>query len=126
MTQKILVIDDSRLVVVMLRDGLENHGYAVLTASDGQEGLRRVEQDHPDLIILDLQMPTMDGYDFVNELEKIQSVRTIPVIMLTADETSPDLNRMKAVKGCLQKPVHVAELVGKIRECLPTSSDGPS
>ena len=126
MAQKILVIDDSRLVVVMLRDGLENHGYAVLTASDGQEGLQMVKQDRPDLIILDLQMPTMDGYDFVNELEKIQSVRTIPVIMLTADETSHVLIRMKAVNGCLQKPVHVAELVSKIRECLSESSESPS
>jgi len=123
MGRRLLVIDDSRLVVVMLTDGLEHEGYEVITASDGMDGLKKVEEQRPDLIILDVQMPTMTGYEFVDKLKEQQGEDIPPVIMLTADEVEDDMVNSPAVKACFQKPVPIAELTDKIKACLATEKD---
>ncbi len=118
MPYKILVIDDSKLVAVMLKDGLQHQGYEVMTASSGREGLCKVAEDSPDLIILDVQMPGMTGYEFIHEIKKRGGHSFIPVLMLTADETPDDLRPEEGVKGCLQKPVNISDLVKRVKECL--------
>lgn len=80
----ILVVDDEVDVLEIVRFRLEQDGHAVLTASDGQMGLSRAIQDHPDLIILDLMMPVMDGFDALERLKKNPALAKIPVLLLTA------------------------------------------
>lgn len=119
MARKILVVDDSKLVVVMFKDGLRDHGYEVTTASDGQEALRQVRIQRPDLIILDMNMPVMTGSEFMEELKEIEGNRRIPVILLTANTPAEDIMPdTYGVCSRLLKPVGVADLVAQIRKCL--------
>lgn len=118
MSHKILVVDDSRLVTVMLKDGLQNQGYEVVTALNGKEGLRKITEDSPDLIILDVQMPGMTGYEFMHELRKMGGHPLIPVLMLTADEATQEHLPEEGVRGYLQKPVDISRLVERVEECL--------
>jgi DNA-binding response OmpR family regulator len=120
MASRILVIDDSRLVVVMIADNLAKNGYQVLTASDGLEGLRQVQKEKPDLIILDRHMPLMEGDQFMVELVKACGDATPPVILLTAGDPNSEPPRCAGVNCCLRKPVHAEELLVKINECLKT------
>lgn len=121
---KILVIDDSRLVAVMLQDGLQHEGYEVMTAANGREGLGKVAEGSPDLIILDVQMPGMSGYEFMHEMARMGGRCDIPVLMLTADEASGDLGMEQGIKGYFQKPVNISDLAQKVKECLGQSG-GP-
>ena len=118
MAYRILVIDDSRLVVVMIADGLAKNGYQVLTASDGLEGLRQVQKEKPDLIILDRHMPLMEGDQFMVELKKACGDATPPVILLTAGDPGNEPPRCEGVSCYLRKPVHAEELTAAIAACL--------
>lgn len=115
MARKILVIDDSRVTVVMVKDSLIDHGYQVVVAHDGKEGLEKVKTEQPDLIILDMQMPEMTGDEFVQELKRTQGREITPVIMLTASET---MEGLEGVKGYFKKPAKVSDLIKKVKECL--------
>ncbi|NLG26846.1 MAG: response regulator, partial [Chloroflexi bacterium] len=81
MTMRILVVDDEVQIVRVLRGYLEQSGYAVLTAHDGREALRIARQDKPDLVVLDLMLPGLNGLDVIRALRRDSNV---PVIMLTA------------------------------------------
>ena len=83
---KILLVDDDPDFIEMHKAVLMNHGYEVLTASNGKEGMKRVRTDMPDLIILDVQMPGKSGFDVFTELKREESTKAIPVIMLTGVE----------------------------------------
>jgi len=86
MIPKILIVDDDRLSVTLLKVTFKEHHYEVLTASDGQEGLEVVRAGKPELIILDIQMPNMSGFEFMGELKTIPGGAAIPVIMLTVND----------------------------------------
>ena len=83
MAKKILVIDDDPTLVKVVQPFLESHGFLVDVAADGEEGIEKIRADRPDLIILDVQMPRMNGYTFIFELKKLNGTRTIPIIVLT-------------------------------------------
>ena len=119
MAQKILVIDDDRINVKIIQSRLENEGYEATTALDGTEGLEMVKKSLPDLIILDIQMPKMNGYTFMIELKKIPSGVSIPVIVLTAYDDMEPIFRLKGVREYLVKPINFDELFEKIKKCLP-------
>ena len=118
MPHKILVVDDERITVALVKFGLAEQRYEVIVANDGDEGIEKVKSQKPDLIILDVQMPTMNGYEFMTELKKIQGVETTPVVMLTANETMQDVFRLEGVKGYFVKPVDLPLLKRKIQEVL--------
>ena len=88
MTRKILVVDDTRNVQVLLSDFLSSQDFEVLSASDGREALEVVHQSNPDLILLDIMMPNMDGYQFITHLRRESN---IPVIMITAKQQEADI-----------------------------------
>ena len=113
-----MIIDDERVNVTLVQFGLKEKGYEVITAADGAEGLAKVEQEVPDLIILDVQMPNMNGYEFMTELKSRQGFETTPVIMLTANATMQDIFQLEGVKGYFVKPVHLSDLLEKVQECL--------
>ncbi len=127
MTHKILIVDDERTTVALVKFGLAGQGYEVITANDGQEALTKVEAENPDLIVLDVQMPNMSGYEFMGELKQRQGIETTPVIMLTANETMQDIFKLEGVKGYFVKPVDISKLVENIEKCLgPNTIDWSS
>ncbi len=115
---KILVVDDEKINVTVVKFRIAEKGYEVSLAYDGEEGLKKVQSDKPDLIILDVQMPNMNGYEFMTELKQLEGFESIPVIMLTANETMQDVFQLEGVKGYFVKPVDFDALFEKINECL--------
>lgn len=129
MAKKILVADDNASVVSALKDVLEYAGYEVICASDGEECLNKVLLDKPDLLLLDILMPGMDGYAFLTALQKLQpkagnAVR-VPVIIATgkdsgADKTVKNISLLanENVKGYFTKPYDMQDLLVKIKNVL--------
>lgn len=115
MGYRLLIVDDDAGVQKMLKILLEYEHLEVLLASDGLEALECVEQARPDLILLDLMMPRMDGRAFVEELERRGVRPPLPVIVLTADIHSKALIERMGVEDWLMKPFHLADLLRKIR-----------
>lgn len=122
MTQKkrILVIDDEVDLVNLLTMRLEAEGYEVLSALDGRSGLDKAREERPDLILLDVMMPIMDGYQVCRFLKFDDELKNIPVIMLTARIQEKDKNIGKNVGAdlYLTKPCDLNELSQKIRAYL--------
>lgn len=120
MTRKILVVDDTRNVQVMLSDFLGGQDYEVLTASDGREALDVVHTANPDLILLDIMMPTMDGYQFISRLRQESST---PVIMITAKQAEADIIRGfdLGADDYITKPFRLRELLVRMRAVLRRS-----
>jgi|GEM_PF-113921 len=116
-TQTILVVDDKASVRTLVREYLTEAGFNVLTASNGREALLRARQERPDLILLDIMMPEMDGYEF---LRTYRRDRQTPVILLTArlEETDKVLGLELGADDYVTKPFGMRELVARIRAVL--------
>lgn len=115
MGKKILVIDDDQTGVALIRGRLSAVGYEIFSAPNGTGGLNLVKSGHPDLIILDVEMPEMNGYTFMVELKKLEQGRDIPVIVLTTHEENKAIFLRRGVQDFLVKPVHLDQLLDKIR-----------
>jgi DNA-binding response OmpR family regulator len=117
MTETILVIDDQANVRTLLKDYLTSQGYRVVTANDGQMGLFVARHEHPSLILLDLMMPNMDGYQFLPALRRESQV---PVIIITAkdEETDAVLGLELGADDYVIKPFRMRELNARIRANL--------
>ena len=114
MGKKILMSDDDRTNVLIIQKRLESSQFTVVTASDGDEGLGKVKTEKPDLILLDVEMPRMNGYTFINELRKIEGCKSIPVIVLTAHAEHQPIFGLKGLKGYLVKPIKMDLLLEKV------------
>ena len=124
MAKTILVVDDEADIVDMLKDMLTETGYEVVTASDGKEALRKTKLLKPDLIVLDVNMPKMDGSEVIFTLKQNEATKNIPVIFLTALRSREDgFGIEKNVGGIptFAKPFDFDELLGKIREMIAAS-----
>ena len=121
MAKKILVIDDNKETVMSLNFALEKAGYKVDYAYDGQEGYMKAIEFLPDLIILDVMMPVMDGFTMNRHLKENPQTRTIPVVIITAKSGLPpaqgDRPEMKA-EAYMRKPFFFNEILMKIKEIL--------
>ena len=116
---KILVVDDEKDVVELLSFLLEKDGYNVVTASNGREALEAVPSEKPDLILLDVMMPEMDGYTVQTQLLENPSTKDIPIIILTAKGQLKDVFAMSPnVKAYIEKPFDPKSLRGKIQEAI--------
>ncbi len=117
---KILVVDDETKNVKLLEALLLPRGYAVVKAYDGEEALRQVQEERPDLILLDIMMPLLDGFEVCKRLKDNEETRLIPVIIMTALGQVED--RIKGIEAgaddFLTKPVHRDELIARIRTSL--------
>ncbi len=113
---KLLVVDDEPSITSMLKRYLESLKYAVVTANDGIEALDKVETYHPDIIVLDVLMPKMDGYRVLEELQKKDDkVKHTPVIVLTARKGMKNIFEMAPqVKHFVEKPFDSKDLISKI------------
>jgi DNA-binding response OmpR family regulator len=114
---EILVVDDEKKIIQITSDYLEAAGYSVLTADDGISALRVVDESHPDLVILDLGLPGMDGLDVCRELRKISDV---PIIILTArgEESDKIVGLELGADDYITKPHSPKELVARVRAVL--------
>lgn len=117
MPRKILVVDDTRNVQVLLNDFLGSQDFEVLTASDGHEALEAVHKHQPDLVLLDIMMPNMDGYQFISHLRRESN---IPVIMITAKQQEADIIRGfdLGADDYITKPFRLRELLVRLRAVL--------
>jgi len=118
MPKKVLIIDDDPTNVALVQFLLKTNEYEAIVARDGEEGLEKAKQEKPDLIVLDIQMPKMDGYTVLLELKKIEALRMTPVIMLTAKETLQDVFKMEGVSDYIVKPLDTESFLIKIRQFL--------
>ena len=120
MPKKILVCDDEPYILMALTDAVEMEGYDCVTAINGKEALQKAREEHPDLIMLDIMMPFMDGYEVCRELKADPATRDIPVIMLTAKSQQLDINKGKDVGAddYITKPFRPSTLRKKFNEVL--------
>lgn len=117
---RILVVDDEPNIVQTLKDRLEMNEYAVETASNGEEGLRIAREKNPDMILLDVIMPIMDGHEMLEKLRQTECGRDTSVIMLTARSQAQDIARARAcnIDDYIIKPFDLSELLEKIENIL--------
>ncbi len=117
---KILVVDDEPNIVQTLQDRLEMNDYKVFTAGNGKEGLEKALQEKPDVILLDVIMPIMDGHEMLESLRKQHGGTDSSVIMLTARSQTQDIARANAcgIEDYIVKPFDLSELLEKIETVL--------
>jgi two-component system cell cycle response regulator DivK len=122
--KRILIVEDDRLSMTLLSDFLNAHGYRVLKTSDGLEAIKLAREEQPDLILMDIRLPEISGFDVTRLLKQDDQTKAIPVIAVTAFATAGD--ETKALEsGCaayITKPVNVDELLRTIGSFLPSSS----
>jgi len=117
--KKILIIDDDYTGTTLVSFLLRSNGYDVIAAFNGEEGLEKANQEKPDLIVLDIMMPKMDGYTFLRKLKQVNILNIPPVIMLTAKDKMEETFRMEGVADYFVKPLDTEKFLKKIKELLP-------
>ncbi len=121
---KILLVEDNEMNRDMLSRRLERRGYTVVCAVDGREGLDRARTELPDLILMDLSLPGLDGWSATRQLKADPALRHIPVVALTAHALASDEQQAREA-GCDDfdtKPVELSRLLGKIQALLARAS----
>ena len=120
MREKILIVEDERDIVRMLEYNLKKEGFRVVSASDGREALRRAEREHPDIIILDLMLPEIDGLEVCKTLKQSSGTADIPIIMLTAkaQETDKIVGLELGADDYITKPFSIRELTARVKAVL--------
>lgn len=118
--KKILIAEDSPTILAILKSTLEDAGYCVVAVTDGQEALAKAKTEKPDLFILDLMLPKVDGYKVCGMLKFDKNFAKIPVIILTARAGDTDKEMAKDVKAddYIIKPFDPSELILKIKKFL--------
>ena len=125
MREKILIVEDEPDIVTMLEYNLKKEGFRVTSASDGQEALRRAEREHPDIIILDLMLPEIDGLEVCKTLKQSSNTADIPIIMLTAkaQETDKIVGLELGADDYITKPFSIRELTARVKAVLRRARD---
>jgi two-component system, cell cycle response regulator DivK len=121
MTKRILVVEDQEDNRQILRDLLASVGYEMTEAWDGAAGVAAAKEQRPDLILMDIQMPLMDGYEATRRIKAEPGLNTIPIIVVTSYALSGDEGKARDA-GCdayVTKPYSPKQLLAKIREFLP-------
>lgn len=125
MTQRILVIEDQEDNRRIIRDLLANAGYEMIEALDGETGVRLAKSERPDLILMDIQLPVIDGYEATRRIKAEDELKPIPIIAVTSYALSGDDAKAR-IAGCdayVAKPFSPRLLLAKIRQLLQPVSD---
>ncbi len=124
MGKKILVVDDEPQIVNLISLRLKESGYEILTAGDGQTALQKAREEKPDLIILDLMLPKMDGYKVCALLKADMRFNKIPIILLTArgQETDRVIGQEVGANAYITKPFQATILLNKLKGLLGEES----
>ena len=121
MNKRILVVEDQEDNRQILRDLLSSAGYEMTEAWDGEAGVNAAKEQHPDLILMDIQLPLMDGHEATRRIKADPELKNIPIIVVTSYALSGDDSKARAA-GCdayVTKPYSPRQLLAKIREFLP-------
>jgi len=120
MTPKILTVDDSRIVRMLISRALQGYGCQIVEATNGEEGFAAALQESPDLILLDVTMPVMDGFELLSRLRSEPSLAKVPVIMLTAEASQESVARADGlgVSGYVAKPFTEEGLRARISQVI--------
>lgn len=123
--KSVLIVEDNEDNLVVYRTILEHVGYDVLEARDGAEGMDRARADHPDLILMDISIPKVDGWEATRELKADDSTSDIPIIALTAHALDEDRRRAERVgcDGYLAKPVEPRRVVKEVERFIGPAPD---
>jgi len=128
MADKILIVDDDREMVELIELFLRNAGYATISAFSGEEALEKTFHEKPDLILLDIMMPRIDGWEVLRRIKNDPEARDIPVAFITARTQNIDkmigLSVMKAA-GYITKPFSKQELLSEVKRILDERGGGP-
>lgn len=118
--EKILIVDDEEHIQELIKFNLENNGYKVICAGDGIEALKLARKELPQLVLLDVMLPGMDGYDVCKEMRRDNSISNIPIIMITAkgEELDKILGLELGADDYITKPFSVRELVARTKAVL--------
>ena len=121
MSKRILVIEDQEDNRTILRDLLTMAGYELIEAADGEEGVKLAQQEKPDLILMDIQLPVIDGYEATRRIKANAELKAIPIIAVTSYALSGDEAKARAAgcDGYVTKPFSPRELLAKVRQYLP-------
>jgi two-component system cell cycle response regulator DivK len=121
MAKRILIVEDQADNRQILRDLLTSAGYDLVEAEDGQAALVAAKTQRPDLILMDIQLPVMDGYEATRRIKADPDLRLIPIIVVTSYALSGDEDKARAAgcDGYVTKPYSPRQLLAKIKECLP-------
>lgn len=121
MTQKtVLIVEDNELNLKLFRDLLEAHGFGTLEVRDGTKAVQAAEEGQPDLILLDIQLPHISGFDISRELKKRERTKHIPIVAVTAFAMHDDQDKIIAA-GCeayMAKPISIAPFLAIVRKYL--------
>lgn len=121
MRNKILVVDDEKDVLIMVKKRLKTGGYDVITALDGQEGLKKAKEERPDLIVLDILMPNVDGVTMAANLRNDPEIKDTPIIFLTCLVEDEEVKQKHHLIGgglFLAKPFDAKELLSMVQKVL--------
>jgi len=121
MDTKILVIEDDPVGLRYIRFTLEKHGYQVIAAGNGLEGLRKARTEEPDLVILDLMLPGMDGYEICHRLRAEPATARLPILMFSARSQDSDkaVGQQVGADDYLTKPAEPSEIIRRVENLLP-------
>jgi len=125
MAERILIIEDDRSTARLTEYTLQQAGYEVDVASDGFEGLRRALADHPDLIILDIMLPGLDGYEVCHRVRQKPETANLPILMISAKarQDDKDIGLRVGADEYLTKPVDPSEILARVESLLAGRSN---
>lgn len=118
MARKILLVEDDTAVLEATSEVLLDEGYDVITAPNGREALARVAGGLPDVVLLDLMMPVMNGWQFVQEFRKIEGTELVPLIILSAGRDVAQSAKTLGARDYLIKPFDIDDLLSKVSQVL--------
>ena len=121
MTKRILVVEDTEDNRQIIRDLMTSAGYELIEAVDGIEGVAAAEREKPDLILMDIQLPGIDGYEATRRIRMLPELAKVPIIAVTSYALSGDEAKTRAAgcDGYVAKPFSPRQLLAKVREFLP-------
>ena len=122
MTKRILIIEDQEDNRAIMRDLLTAAGFELIEAANGEEGVKLAQSERPDLILMDIQLPVIDGYEATRQIRAIVDLKSIPIIAVTSYALSGDeaKTREAGCNGYVAKPFSPRQLLAKVRELLPS------
>jgi DNA-binding response OmpR family regulator len=124
MSKKVLIVDDEQNIAISVEFLMRREGFEVLVAHDGEEGLRRIRTEKPDLVVLDVMMPKLDGFEVCKAVRADANLAGVRILMLTAKGRPAEVTKGIALGAddYIPKPFSTRELVAKVRELLGLKS----
>jgi two-component system cell cycle response regulator DivK len=126
--ERVMIVEDNERNMMLLRDLLEAHGFHTIEARSAEDAIALVGAERPQLVLMDIQLPGMDGVAALRELRALPETAAVPVVAVTAFAMKDDRERLLAAgfDGYIEKPIDVRELPGRVRSYLaPTSAGAP-